>query len=609
MSQQVHQDAALQDETYFRLVDAVSTPIMLHRANHIIYGNAAFQKLMGCSMPEEMLSMPYFEMGYGEWRDILRLRGEARLRGEKVDPVYEFRLNTRHGEECWVEITASKIDMSGQPTIFCSLVDLTDRKRAENAQRDLQQLLTQIIDSDPVATFVINTQHQVTHWNRACALLTGLPSEEVTGTGLQWKPFYPVQRDTMADVLLRFPSVSEVVAHYPDASVKVSEIAPGAYEGEGMVDFFKKESRWIFFTAALLRDAQGQVFGAVEKIQDLTERRRAEKRLLKYQTRLEQLVDERTLQLGEANILLQRDVTRRESMEIELRHRNEALTQLNARVSQAQAQLLQSEKMASIGQLAAGVAHEINNPIGYVQSNIGTLENYLNSLFRMLSAYEAATSTLEAADQVSSLKALREQIDIDFIQEDIPQLMRESREGITRVSKIVQNLKDFSRTDSSDEWQLADLHQCLDSTISIATNEVKYRADIVKEYGTLPDIDCLPSQLNQVFLNLLVNAAQAMGEARGKITIRTGAAEESVWLEFTDNGSGMSEEVRQKIFDPFFTTKPVGKGTGLGLSMSYGIIQKHHGTITVSSKVGVGTTFRIVLPIHQLEKGIQQEAT
>jgi signal transduction histidine kinase len=146
---------------------------------------------------------------------------------------------------------------------------------------------------------------------------------------------------------------------------------------------------------------------------------------------------------------------------------------------------------------------------------------------------------------------------------------------------------------------MADLHQGIDSTLSLAANELKYQVDVVKEYGDIPPVPCLPSQLNQVFLNLLVNAAQAMGEARGRITIRTGRKRERVWVEIEDNGCGISRELQQKIFDPFFTTKPVGKGTGLGLSLSYGIIQKHRGQIFVASEIGRGTIFSISLPLTQ----------
>ena len=286
----------------------------------------------------------------------------------------------------------------------------------------------------------------------------------------------------------------------------------------------------------------------------------------------------------------------------ELMRANEELTQLNAKLSDAQDKLMQSEKLASIGQLAAGVAHEINNPIGFIFSNFGTLERYLDDLFQMLSAYEKAEPALAGTPVGAQLKALREKVELDFLKEDIPSLMTESKDGITRVRNIVQNLKDFSRVDTSQEWMLADLHHGISSTLNIVNNEIKYKADVVKLYGEIPDIECLPSELNQVFMNLLINAAHAIHAERGTITIRTGAEADTVWVEVEDNGGGIAKENLGRIFDPFFTTKAVGKGTGLGLSLSYGIVKKHFGHIDVFSEVGVGTRFRVTLPVHHPQK-------
>jgi len=279
----------------------------------------------------------------------------------------------------------------------------------------------------------------------------------------------------------------------------------------------------------------------------------------------------------------------------------DATAQLTAERQHLQEQLVQSEKLASIGQLAAGVAHEINNPIGYIFSNFGTLEDYLGKLFAMLAAYEAAEGHVGAVEVAARLRRLRDEVELDFLKEDIPVLMRESRQGIVRVRQIVQDLKDFSRVDSTQEFQRADLHHGIDSTLNVVANEVKYKADVVKEYGELPDVECLPSQINQVVMNLVVNAAQAMGDARGRILIRTGVAadRENVWVEVADTGSGMSPDTLKRIFEPFFTTKPVGKGTGLGLSLSYGIVQKHNGRIDVDSVPGQGTTFRVTLPVRR----------
>lgn len=292
---------------------------------------------------------------------------------------------------------------------------------------------------------------------------------------------------------------------------------------------------------------------------------------------LEAMVEERTARLTQANQALHAQMAERKQLE---------------------AQLVQSEKLASIGQLAAGVAHEINNPIGYIFSNFGTLDGYLAELFSVLAAHEAAQGG--APEAAARLAALRAKVDVDFLREDVPALMQESREGIGRVRRIVQDLKDFSHVDSAQEWQRVDIHPGIDSTLNIVASEVRYKADVVKAYDRLPEIECLASQLNQVVMNLVVNAAHAMGPQRGTITVRTGdGGDGTVWFEVADTGSGIAPEVLPRIFDPFFTTKPVGQGTGLGLSLSYGIVQKHGGRIVVQSVVGRGTTFRVVLPVNR----------
>ena len=291
-------------------------------------------------------------------------------------------------------------------------------------------------------------------------------------------------------------------------------------------------------------------------------------------------------------------VTRQESVEAELLRRNQELTELNVKLSRAQEQLLQSEKLASIGQLAAGVAHEINNPISFVFSNFGTLQTYVADLLRVLVQYEQAEQFITNPEVVKQIATLRHQVDLDFLMDDVPVLMVESRDGIERVRKIVQDLKDFSRVDAHQDWQWVNLHHGIDSTLNIVNNEVKYKADIVKEYGDIPEVECLPSQINQVIMNIVVNGAQAIGGPRGRITIRTGAGDGHVWIEIADTGSGIPKAIQSRIFDPFFTTKAIGSGTGLGLSLSYGIIQKHGGRIDVQSEQGVGTVFRIELPIR-----------
>lgn len=193
--------------------------------------------------------------------------------------------------------------------------------------------------------------------------------------------------------------------------------------------------------------------------------------------------------------------------------------------------------------------------------------------------------------------SIKKEVDIEFLKVDVMELIKESAGGVRRVKEIVQDLKDFSHVDEA-EWQTVDIHKGLDSTLNIVHNEIKYKAKIVKEYGDLPLVECLASQLNQVFMNLLVNAAHAI-EERGIISIRTGTKDDQIWVEVSDTGKGIPPENLNRIFEPFFTTKPVGKGTGLGLSLSYGIVMKHGGNFEVKSEVGKGTSFKVWLPARQ----------
>ena len=292
---------------------------------------------------------------------------------------------------------------------------------------------------------------------------------------------------------------------------------------------------------------------------------------------------------------------------VELEQRREEQARLFQDLETARNQAIQAEKLASIGQLAAGVAHEINNPVGFVLSNFGSLERYVEDLLRVLSAYEAVEPLVPAGSpQLAMLTSARTAADIDYLKEDLGQLVAQSRDGLDRVRRIVQDLKDFAHAGEA-HWQRADLVRGLESTLNVVRNEIKYKAEVIKRCEPLPDVECVPSQLNQVFMNLLVNAAQAIAD-HGTITIACGTRDEEVWIDIEDTGCGMAPDVARRIFDPFFTTKPVGQGTGLGLSVSYSIVKRHGGRIEVDSTPGQGTRFRVWMPIAQPEPELAQAA-
>lgn len=279
----------------------------------------------------------------------------------------------------------------------------------------------------------------------------------------------------------------------------------------------------------------------------------------------------------------------------ELRETTAELEKAYSELKEAQLQIYQQEKMASIGQLAAGVAHEINNPMGFINSNLGSLDKYIsriNEYFKLLDD----DCNMKASTLSDEIIAERKRLKLDRILNDAHELIVESQDGAARVRRIVADLKSFSRVDQAEQG-LVNINEALETTINIAWNEIKYVADLERNFGEIPEILCYPQQLNQVFLNLLVNAAHALGSKHGIINVKTWQDEDNVCISVSDNGCGIAQENLTKIFEPFFTTKEVGKGTGLGLSISFDIIKKHGGTITVDSEIDIGTTFTVKLPV------------
>lgn len=378
-----------------------------------------------------------------------------------------------------------------------------------------------------------------------------------------------------------------LVQHILGSDARMGKEILALQAGQNHQEAVRTANTFMSQSANVLMEALNEMYGklgdkTLEVIQKNQELETEHEALRILNEQLEQRVKQRTSDLEQANQHLQTN--------------NVELKQLNEKLESAQTQLLQSEKMASIGQLAAGVAHEINNPVGFVNSNLGTLGKYITGMFDVIAAYEAAEAKIDAG-ALPEVAKVKKKVDFSYLVEDIPSLLKESQDGLARVTRIVQDLKDFSHVDESN-WQHANLEQGLDSTLNVVANEIKYKAEVVKQYAGLPDVECMPSQLNQVFMNMLMNAAQAIDQ-KGIITVRTGSSGDEVWVEVEDTGKGIAPEHLNRIFDPFFTTKPIGKGTGLGLSLSYGIVQKHHGRIEVKSQVGKGSTFRVWLPVRQ----------
>lgn len=293
-----------------------------------------------------------------------------------------------------------------------------------------------------------------------------------------------------------------------------------------------------------------------------------------------------------------------EILEQMVQERTQKLQDTLANLKEAQSQLVDAEKMASLGQLTAGIAHEINNPVNFISANIGPLRRDLDDIKELLEWLEDKLRESENLQTVKELEAFKEEIEFDYIIEEVDDLLQGMQDGTNRTVEIIKGLKVFSRVDEQD-IKFVNLHEGLDSTLILLNNSIKDLMDLEKDYGELPKVECYAGKLNQVFMNILNNAAQAIKEdtnrkERGKITLKTEPVGNThVRVTISDNGPGMPEDVQKKVFEPFFTTKPVGEGTGLGLSIVYNIIKSHNGTIEVESEAGVGTSFIITLPVEQ----------
>ncbi|QSA99738.1 PAS domain S-box protein [Methylomonas sp. EFPC1] len=522
----------------------------------IIVANKIVEKMLGYS-EAELLAMPitniesslqdvfYWEdVRNGQYQDI-----------ETQDGLYQCA----DGSMLTVTKSVKVIDHAGSPLILVQARDVQNEHKAEDALAQILSQLRATLESTGNGILVIDWHGKIANMNRQFSSMWGI-SDELLLEGEE------------ADIL---EFIAGLVAEPEIFRMRLQELV-GNSETEDILSLndgriFECRSRPQYLGEHII----GRVFG----FNDITERKRAEEALRDSRDELEEQVRKRTESLQMANTQLLAEKARQE--------------ELIRQLEETQMQLLQSEKMASIGQLAAGVAHEINNPIGFVNSNLSTLQEYVDGMLALLAAYERIEGSL-VNEALQNITHLKQEINIGYLREDIGDLLAESLDGLQRVRRIVKDLKDFSHVGEL-EQQSANLEAGLDSTLNVVWNEIKYKADVVKEYGGIPEINCIASQLNQVFMNLLINAVQAI-EDHGRITIRTAYDEQNVWVEVEDTGKGIKPEQLGKIFDPFFTTKSVGMGTGLGLSLSYGIVKKHNGRIEVKSELGKGTCFRVCLP-------------
>ncbi|MDJ1501931.1 PAS domain S-box protein [Xanthocytophaga agilis] len=443
--------------------------------------------------------------------------------------------------------------------------DITDRIDAKQKAQHALRFVESVANATPDFLFVVDVEQQaVIYANYALQTFLGASNEELRGQekSLLEQAVLPLDQPLVKQYLKEFPT-----------------------EGTHSIEFhlrnIQNEYRLICTHGVPFQfDSDGKVTQILISAQDITDQRESDLRL--WQAYRELKASEEELRSnGE-----------------ELQAMNEAMEETIAELRSTQAQLIQSEKMASLGQLTAGIAHEINNPINFVYAGVDNLKQSLSEIYQILAHYERIEevhNTEQITWELAAMKDIKQSLFYRENKENIWLTLQSIEQGASRTAEIVKGLRMFSRLDEA-ESKFANINECLDSTLILLTGQTKNRIQVIREYDkTLPEIECYPGQLNQVFMNLLTNAIQAI-DGVGLIWVETKNEDDTIVISVRDSGLGMSDETRNKIFDPFFTTKPVGQGTGLGLSITYSIIQKHQGIVEVESELGHGTTFVVRLP-------------
>lgn len=452
---------------------------------------------------------------------------------------------TKEGRQVTVLFSASAIygDDGGIHGIVCIAQDITLHKKREETLR----LLKQSVETMQLGLTITDEDGKIIYVNNAEAKMHGYMVDELIG--------------------------KEVRIFAPE---ELWDSESGASEYESNIrESINLRSDGTTFPVQLITDVvtdnQYKPVGLITLCEDITERKLLEEKLKQYNQELEDEVKKRTTELVETN----------------------------EKLKDSQEQLIQSEKMVSLGILTAGIAHEINNPLGFVYSNINSMDKFLKKILAVVSSFEHFELPPDIKTEFEKQKEL---VNYNYVVNRMEQLVDRTKDGINRIKKIVMDLKSFSRLDKS-ELSITNFNESIDSTLSLMYHEYKDRIVINKEYGDIPDIECYSAKINQVLMNLLINACQAI-EKSGEITIKTFEENEVVNIVIKDSGNGIPKEVQNRIFDPFFTTKPVGVGTGLGLSISYKIIKQHGGELGIESTNGQGTTATIKIPVHSSLKDI-----
>jgi len=541
-AQKLAREALRESETNFRtFFETMTDMIMVGTPDgRLIFTNAAVTRTLGYST-QELSGMHILDVHPTEKRGEAEEFFAAMFRGERE--TYSLPLAHKDGSHILVETRVWFGQWNGENSIFGISKNLT-------AEQEAQQRFERLFRNNP-ALMALSTvaDQRFTDVNNAFLKALGYSRGEVIGkTAVELNLFEQTEQMTMiADTLRENGRIADF------------ELQVRRRDGAILNGLFSAEAIY----------SQGQQYFLSVMI-DITDRKQAEDGLRYAKETLEQRVRERSLDLEKVHT-----------------------------------QMVLQEKMASVGQLAAGIAHELNNPLNFVSMNFVTLSEYFEDLSDMFQAYRNFLVNMERTNlflqESEAVRAREAELKLDFILNDIPALFTESRRGFERITRIIQSMRDFSHVDRTGEFTAFNINACIEDTLVIARNEYKYIADVTTDLGELSEIRCLPEQLNQVFLNLIVNSAHAIETLsrpdRGRITIRTWQDETNVYCEIADDGPGIPAEIRTRIFEPFFTTKPPGRGTGLGLSICYDIIvEKHKGTLVVHCPDSGGSVFSISIP-------------